>query len=431
MGRITSQILFLVSIATAGCVSAVGRDGHTNGVDPIQAIKDRLSEVRGLAFSAEVPILFETKERVNERLKSDLEAGRENIKREDLSLAYAKLGLLPSGVDLSSSLLNYYSSQALGFYNSTTKEIVLSDGQDRAAMSNSPLSEETSKVLTHELTHALQDQHFSLAVKLRRSHNGDQILALRSVAEADAILSEYAYRFGGLQDWVPDYVRQIVKAETRDSGFSDVPAVIMDKMRFQYSSGLNFVSRFANGRGWLPVNLIYKYPPLSTEQILHPEKYLATPDPPTHISLKDLSALFSEEWREIDNDTLGELMVRCLFEQFFGSPDASVVANGWDGDRFVAFRKGDDVAFIWATVWDSPKDAGEFYDKYQEILSVKYSPPSVHSRFYIEKRDRSVIVVEGLERDRVKRTIGTVWSEMSLEKENFQPPPLRSSIDSR
>ncbi len=285
------------------------------------------------------------------------------------------------------------------------------------------------RALVHELTHGLQDQHFSLAAKLRPSVNGDQVLALRSIAEADAILSEHAYLFGGL-DGAVEYVLQLIQSGAGEPVFSGVPAVIADKMQFQYSEGLKFVSRFIGNHGWLPVNMIYKYPPLSTEQILHPDKYSAVPDPPTHITLKEVGSLFSGEWREIENDTLGELMVRCLFSQFLGSRDAAVVASGWDGDRFVAYRMGDEVAFIWATVWDSYKDAQEFYEKYGQILSMKYGPPSVNSHFYIEKRGRSVIVIEGLEQDRIKRNIETVWAQMVLEKESFQPPPFSSSIGS-
>jgi len=430
MVRITSQILLLVSIATAGCVGFVGRDGHSNSIDSIRDIKGRLSEVRGLVFTADVPIMFETKEALKERIKAEFEAGLGHLKREELSLAYAKLGLSPSEVDLRSSLLNYYAAQALGFYNSTTKSIALLARQDSTTMSNVSLNQETSRILVHELTHALQDQHFSLAEKLRPSQNGDEILALRAVAEADAILTEYAYRFGGLEDWVVDYVHQVVAAEPHESEFSDITAVVMDKMRFQHSAGMNFVARLSKRHGWLPVNLAYFYPPLSTEQILHPEKYFARPDPPTRIGLKGLGALFSLEWRSIENDTLGELLVQCLFKQYLSAADAALVANGWDGDRFVAFRNGDEVAFIWATVWDSLKDAGEFYDNYQKILSVKYSSRSFDSRFYIEIRGLSVIVVEGLDLGRVESNIGAIWSQISHEEEMFNPPPVRSLIGS-
>jgi hypothetical protein len=354
-------------------------------------------------------------------------------RREDTSVAYVKLGLLPRSADLRNSLLNYYSSQAQGFYNSTTKTIVMLEGHNPSTASASlPGEGINTRVLVHELTHALQDQHFSLAARLRRSINGDQVLALRSVAEGDAILSEYAYLFGGLEDWVPGYAREVLDAGAGESVFPGVPVVIADKMRFQYSTGLKFVSNFIGNNGWLPVNLIYQYPPLSTEQILHPEKYLSMPDPPTDVSVKGLTTLFSGEWREIENDTLGELMVRCLFKQFLGTATAAVIAEGWDGDRFVAYRREDEIGFVWATTWDSARDAQEFFDGYQSIVPMKYKAQSQEqARVYIEKRDQTVLVVEGLDREYVKGLADNVWRRLEITNVVFQPPPLRFLASNR
>ena len=410
-----------------GCVSGIGRDPATNGADPIKTLKYRVSEIRGLAFKAEVPIVNQTNEGLSNRLAADLQADMGDKRREDLSLAYARLGLLPRGVDLKSSLLNYYSSRAQGYYNSMTKEIVLSEGAKPVAMLNSLAGEGIStRVLVHELTHALQDQHFSLAARLQPPVNGDQVLAFRSVAEADAILSEYAYFFGELHDWVPSYALGIIEADAGEAVIPGVPAVITDKMLFQYSAGLKFLSNFIGNHGWLPINLVYKYPPLSTEQILHPEKYLSMPDPPKDISLKDPGGLFSGEWKEIGADTLGELMVHCLFKQFVSPATAAVIANGWGGDRFVAYRRGDEVGFVWATTWDSARDAQEFFDGYQSIIPMKDKAQSQdQARVYIEKRDQTVLVVEGLDREYVKGLVDNVWRRLEITEVAFQPPPLR------
>jgi len=286
-------------------------------------------------------------------------------------------------------------------------------------------------VLVHELTHALQDQHFLVGDGLRHSDNGDASLALRSVAEGDAILTEYAFSFGGLKDWLPGYVAQVFGNPGDNAAVAAAPMIVADKVQFQYSAGVRFVSHFVGKNGWLSVNLLYKHPPLSTEQVLHPEKYLDAPDPPVRIQLHGLSNLFSSEWREIENDTLGELMVHCLFKQFLSPIEAAAVAEVWGGDRFVAYRNGEEVAFIWATVWDTAKDAEEFYENYQKVVSMKYHTSLVDSDSYIEKRDRSVIVVEGLEPEQVKRNINTLWASMTTERETFQPPPFGSSVASR
>src|SRR5215475_5146905 len=420
---ITIPLVILFLLGLSGCLGQAARHSGTRSPDSIEALYSRLSNVRGLKFVNEVPIVMETGQRMADYIDNEVRQNMGKKTLEDVSLAYAKLGLLPRGVDLRANLLSFYSSKTLAFYDSRAKRVVLRG--DAHSHSDTPvLGEVDEKVIVHELTHALQDQHFSVGSKLRALDNGDKALALRSIAEGDAVLTEYAYSFGGLNDWLSSYIRQVCNPAMEETILPGTPALIRDKLLFQYRAGAIFLSHFLGKNGWFPINLIYEYPPLSTEQILHPEKYSAAPDPPTRITLKNLSGLFSSEWREIENDTLGELMVHCLFEQFLDPAGAAAVASGWDGDRLVAYRNGEEVAFVWATFWDSRKDADEFYEKYQEIRPMKNGTAAVDSRFYIEERDRSVIIVEGLERERIKRNIETVWLEMALEEEHFQPAAI-------
>jgi hypothetical protein len=373
---------FLLSLCSLnGCLSVRGQDPAYP--DRIGPIIQRLTQVRQLKLISGVPVLFASREGIKNQVEVHLtdDLGERNI--DDVSLAYGKLGLLPWGVSFKSSLLNYYASRTSGFYDSRKKRIVLLGQEDRAI----PILEETDeKVIVHELTHALQDQHFSLGARLRPLGNGDAALALRAVAEGDAVLTEHAYSFGRLDEGLGAYASQFLQSGKNASVLSDVPAVVREKVLFQYAAGVRFISRFLGKHGWVPINLIYEYPPLSTEQVLHVEKYFESPDPPTRINLRGLSNLFPQGWREIENDTLGELMIQCLFKGFLGAKAATAVANGWDGDRFVAYQRGKEVAFLWVTVWDSSSDAQEFFESYQEILSMKYDVrPSEKDRFYNRK----------------------------------------------
>lgn len=405
--------LGLLLFSQTSCVGHLA--SRTTGTPGIaQEIKKSLASVRGLEFADGVEILVGKNDVVRKYLEDGLlrEYGRE--KSQNLSLAYAKLGLWPSGTDVRSSLLRLYRAQVEGFYDPNAKKVILLE-ENR--------SDKT--VLVHELTHALQDQHFRLGNRLGPSDNDDKTLALRSVAEGDAVLSEMAFRIGGADHW--SMVRQDVDLEISSVEtaplFSKVPAAISDKLLFPYKTGVALVYRVFKNKGWPGVDFLYGSPPLATEQVLHPEKYLDVPDPPIRVDLEDLSSLFPSDWREIENNVLGELMVRCLFKEFLPPQEAEVVANGWGGDRFVAFRRGDEVSFIWATVWDSSKDADEFFQKYHVILSRKYSSPdSSNSLFFVEKRDRLVVVVEGLHRTHIKKNIDKILREIKLEKEPFKSP---------
>ena len=417
--------IFAIFLGLAGCIVQTAQNPKDSNSDFIAAVRERLTLVRQMESLHEIPIVLETKDRAARYIDENLQGNSGTRSLDDTSLAYTKLGLLPPGADLKNNLLSFYSSQTMAFYDPRAKRVVLSVGDD-SSPERLVLGERYEKVIAHELVHAYQDQKFSIGDRLRVQGNGDASLALRSVAEGDATLSEYAYVFGHLDDGLPGYVGQLLDAGGENADLSSMPMIVADRVRFQYLAGVRFVTRALSNGGWLPVNRLYHSPPLSTEQILHPEKYFEAPDPPTRIEINNLSRLFPPAWREIENDTLGELSVHCLFNQFVGLSAAASVAQGWDGDRFVAYQKGDDVAFIWATIWDSPEDAGEFYDKYQQILQFKYGTASVSSRFYTEKRDHAVIVVEGLERDEIQKTIDIVWTGMVLEEEKFKLPQFSS-----
>jgi hypothetical protein len=113
---------------------------------------------------------------------------------------------------------------------------------------------------------------------------------------------------------------------------------------------------------------------------------------------------------------LGNVEDQCVV-QWLGPTRAAAISAGWDGDRFVAYRNGDNVAFIWATIWDSDADADEFYEQYHQILAKKYGSRPSRSDYYMERRRSVVVVVEGLERQEISQQIDSVWAEMVVEEE--------------
>lgn len=425
-------LLGLFLFMQSGCVPVPAlRD--TASQQEIGEVMKRLAAIRDLKFKEDVSIVMEKKEEIRKHIDAILLENYGEEKLKNMSLAYAKLGLLPAGIDLKRTLLNLYSEQAVGLYNPKAKKIILEQESSRGILSQggdyieSALNETG---IVHELTHALQDQNFPLATRLGPSDNDDRALAFRSIAEGDAVLTELAFFIERLDETALANIREVVQVDSAELRrvLADAPAAIADRLHFSYAAATALVHRLFKEKSWLGINLLYRFPPLSTEQVLHPEKYFDLPDPPTKVQLKDLSALFPSGWTEIENNTLGELMVQCLFKEFFSEEEAKVVANGWDGDRFVAFQRGDEVSFIWATVWDSPQDAEEFYQKYKGILSNKdNSSRFSRAHFHIEKRDHVVVVVEGLESSHIKKNIEKVFLEIELKEEPFESPVLTAA----
>ena len=427
------RVLFLILLLLiqTGCTSYLVVSGGEVKPDKLQEVKKGLAELRGLDFTSEVPIEVKSKAAIKKYLEASLIRDYGEDKLKNISLAYGKLGLLPEGLDLKEALLNLYTDQVVAFYDPKAKTLFLPAELVGGMAINAVqfLAQRDimgEMVLAHELTHALQEQHFSIGGKLEILGNDDKTLALRCVVEGDALLAGFGYLFGFLDEENIAQVNDSVLGnidEARSTLSDEIPVAIMEQLLFQYYGGVSFISRYLNERGWLGINQIYSDPPLSTEQVLHPEKYIDNPDSPTRISLGALSLLFPAGWTEIEDNILGELMVRVLFTQFFSKKMGVSVADGWDGDRFIAFRDGNKTSFIWASVWDSTDDAKEFAENYKKILSMKYHrAESEGAHAYIEQRGLRTIVVEGLENHHTRKYIHRVWQEMKLEEESFEPP---------
>jgi hypothetical protein len=151
-----------------------------------------------------------------------------------------------------------------------------------------------------------------------------------------------------------------------------VPPVLTIWFLFPYVAGQPFVDALRSAGGWDAVDAAYKDPPVSTEQIMHPEKYIERDDP-TPVKLPDLKATLGTGWSVIDENTVGELQTAVLLANLkpgqglnmtTGSLDlpeaATNAAAGWDGDQYALWGKGDQEVLVWQSVWDSEQDAVAF-----------------------------------------------------------------------
>lgn len=274
-----------------------------------------------------------------------------------------------------------------------------------------PTSDRTEEaqrlVIAHELAHSLQHQYFKLP-DYRRIDNEDERMAQLALLEGDAMLTMLAYisreRHAPLSRTLVQMrkhfrgsIAAYESASGVDSKREQLPALTRERLMFPYSSGLYFVGELYRAGGYDLVNRVYEKPPTTTEQILHPDRYLAgegaatvpTPGlPKGHVTVA--SGSVGQLWTKV---TLGV----CV------DPDiAARAAEGWGGDAFRITRTPDDLgALIWITSWDTTKDAREFESAARRLAkcwehaqltarSVFAAPPLVQ-----RKRER-VAVVRGL-----------------------------------
>jgi hypothetical protein len=226
-------------------------------------------------------------------------------------------------------------------------------------------------LLTHEFTHALQDQHFDLMrLLIARPYDFDRTEAVFAVIEGDAMNVQRRAEQGDA--YARRSLEEITRQETdRFSGYRKevgefFPPLLIETFIFRYRDGARFVESVRRSRGEQGVNELFQRPPASSEQILHPEKYQQN-EAPREVQLNE-NAFALSGWKNVTSTPLGEIGVRGLLMAGISEKEATRAASGWGGDRAYLFEKvGAAPLFVWKTVWDKTIDAQEFFNAYNAL----------------------------------------------------------------
>jgi hypothetical protein len=334
-----------------------------------------LEEASGLRF-LRLPVLqTRSRDQVRSYLEQEFNAQLTPAELAGTATAYRLLGLLPDTLDLRAFLLDLLTEQVAGYYDPKTKVLYVVD--DASA-------EMRDITITHELMHALQDQHTDLTQIDSLAGDNDRMVAMQAVVEGQAVYEQLAVMTGG-QDGEPKIpggwgrVREMIReGQSSMPKFSSAPMLLQETLLFPYLSGAEFVRQVKRARpGIAPFSPFA----VSTEQILHPERYLASlPDLPTRVSLgaPRTGTLLHE-------DNLGEFETRLLLYAHLQDEAAAVRgAAGWDGDRYQVIETASGPAFAWVTVWDTEDEAAEFAQLFRRAVEARYGPGIAARRITIE-----------------------------------------------
>src|SRR6185437_5135635 len=239
------------------------------------------------------------------------------------SMTGAMTGVYPSGMDLKAETLKLMHSQVAGFYDPHSRQIVLVEGAIDIGVWNSAAGFVTRRdlvgemLLAHELTHALQGQHFHIEQMIDKvKDNDDRDLALKAVAEGDATLAGYGYVVGNLNDAAIDAIVDRMNAlpQTMAAQSGDAPLGLTAPMIFQYADGVRFVAEAYRRGGWAAVNALYADPPQATLQIMNPELYFDR-----HAQLVDINLTGYQDvldgWSKADDDTYGAMLLKVIIQR--------------------------------------------------------------------------------------------------------------------
>ena len=296
----------------------------------------------------------------------------ENARQDVVVLSL--LGLLPEGYDLKSLYQDLYSEQIAGFYDDEAQEIYVVQAEKFGG--NEKLT------YAHEFTHVLQDQVYDLSDGLGLNdeaceQDSEKCAAVQALIEGDATKTEILWfqSHATLRDY-----RDVQKFY---SGFSspvldEAPLYIAADLGFPYEKGLAFVEHLYEQEGFEAVTEAYQNLPVSTEQILHPEKY--PQDTPRTVTLPNLTSFLDEEWSLVEQNVMGEwytfLILNKGYEESIRLDEETAfeAAEGWGGDSYAFYQNttSGDGLFVMDAVWDSSADAEEFSDAFEAYAGQRW-----------------------------------------------------------
>ncbi len=321
-----------------------------------------------------------------------------------------KLGVIPDDTDLEELLVLLFTEQIAGLYDFEAGTLFIADWI--------PL-EIQKPVMAHELMHALQDQHFDLSSLLESGKdNDDAMLAKAALVEGEgfSVMLQYVLDSMGTSFLdIPDIIKlsrtSLAMTAEQYQVLANAPEYLRESLLFPYIYGARFVQAYLRRNSWKDLSKLYAELPSSSEQILHPEKYLDERDTPVAGESLERPLQLDSSWKQIHQNTFGEFSLYLLLKQFIELPVAKQASEGWDGDSVQLYEtKAGQLTLFLLSVWDSKQDAGEFFDAYKKLIEKKY--PGARSLPPTEQPDAaSTILTWETEQDRIQLQ----WDDTRVE----------------
>jgi hypothetical protein len=337
----------------------------------------QMSKILDLPIKEPLKKTLRSKQEVRDYLIREDKEDKKDAERYADDKTLEAFGLIPKGFPLDSFMLDVLTDQVAGLYDPKAKEFYIADWIP---------ADEQRTVMSHELTHALEDQSFHIDSWIKAARpNDDAELARDAVSEGSAMAAMVDYEMldqkVSVRD-VPD-VTLIIRAGAlsemdKDPNLAKAPLYIRDELLFPYLAGTGFTQEFLKAHtGWQDLHLIFQNPPVSTQQILHPDLYLHGVKPET-VALPEWKGLVPGDWKLLEENTMGEFGIEEILKQFLDENRAELLAPAWKGDRYAVFEDANtkSTPLVFRLALDNPDDAAHFFGQYSEALEHKYKTRS-------------------------------------------------------
>jgi len=362
---------FVFSLASALFIASAARAADANALfQQIDGIVAELSDITGLKAKSKVAYAMIDRSQLKDFLESRI---KEEVKPEELraeETTLKKLGFLPQDFDLRASTVDLLTEQAAAFYDFRKKKLFVLD-------TTSGQMQQTA--LVHELAHALADQHFNLGRFMEHGVKSDDASTARmAVMEGQAswLMTEYMARHQGQSLKDNRALMEIMSSGDFSGGqfpvLEKTPLYLRETLLFPYTKGMLFQHVVYEKLERAAFAEVFRTPPATTQQIIHPDAYFAhrrPADPP----LPELPAAL-KRWKELAAGTMGELDHSLLLRQYAGKETAADLSPQWSGGRYrvVEQSKAGPAALQYVSEWETEEAAAGFFRAYRKVLTAKW-----------------------------------------------------------
>jgi len=357
--------------ATAAPAAAAPSAGTSNPefLATADEVVKEMSKITGWGLKTPLKKSIRSREDIHAYILRQMDDEKDAKERYASARSAEAFGLIPKDFNLDAFLVDLLTEQIAGLYDPKAHEFYIADWI--------PVDEQRM-VMAHELTHALQDQHFDIEpwVKAARP-NDDAEMAREAVLEGSAMAGMLEYELKGkglkLKD-LPEFDPSVFVGDLADTPIlKKAPPFIKDSLMFPYFSGLTFSMGVLKSGGWPAFASVFARPPANTQQILHPELYFAN-RAPTPLKVDLPATVPGENWVLLEENGLGELGWKEALKQFIDEPRATAMAAEWDGDDYATFeQKNSKRLMLFARIRLADiVSATRFFTEYSEALEKKY-----------------------------------------------------------
>lgn len=317
----------------------------------VDSLRGPVEAATGLTFREPPRSAVRSREQVRRYLIAKLDEDLPPERARGIETAYRLFGMIPDSLDIRALMLDLLTEQIVGFYDPDSAMLF--------GVGNAP-TDELRVMAAHEMVHALQGQYLALDSILDARGDNDRTSAAQAILEGQAMVASIRAITPGPDVLAQPGVWEMFREQARNAQsvmprFAQAPLVVREGLMFPYIEGAEFMRWWSADTSRAKTAPYGARMPVSTEQILHPERY-ARGDRPAAIGFAA-----AEGGQVLHEDALGELEIRLLGATLAGRGTVSYQPPlGWAGDRYRVIVGEGGPALVWYLAFDDSQSAERF-----------------------------------------------------------------------